>query len=393
MAHMVKHDNAPKPYEVRWSATDPKTGKRKFYKRRFVTWKVADQFKRDIENKAATGLSVDHAAGKKAFASFAESWHAYVTEAELIKPSTSRQYRSILNSTVLPAFAHTPVNAITPADVRAYLQSIKADRSAPTVRRHYGVLRLVLQQAVEDGAIAINPAVGIKRLPQDNRTPFEPMFLDEPEVAALAAALPAPYDFLVRFLAYTGLRVAEASGLNIGHVNLASDRPILVEQTRTYIRGEWEVNRPKTRKTRRVPLIAAWLHDDMQDFLDAHPHRDDPTAPLFPGTAQGHTPRTSGSHSTPDWDKPWEPGVFRKRQFNNALRTAGLPAMRLHDLRHSAASIMLSKGIDPYRVADYLGHSVAMLTKVYAHVMPNDVQADIARFSSDRPAARNLRAV
>ena len=106
---------------------------------------------------------------------------------------------------------------------------------------------------------------------------------------------------------------------------------------------------PTRLSRRREPgfCSAPRLREDMTAYLSTHPNRDNPDAPVFPGTTQHRTPGVSGSHRVLDWSKPWEPGTFYKRQFKPALAAAGLlPARtRMHDLRHTAASLMLIRRV------------------------------------------------
>ena len=385
MAHVLETKNGK--WECVWDLPDPRSGKRKFQSKRFDRKADAMQHKRDIENRRATGLSTDQKPGKAPFSEVAEAWLAF--HKQHLKPSTARQYRSVLDSSVLPHFGYRPIASITRSDVRDYITALsESGRSAPTIRRHFGVLRLVFEQAAEDGAIPRNPATGL-RLPTDKstgRTPPASVFLSANEVEDLATPLSEPYDFLIRFLAYTGLRVGEASGLNIEDVNMRAKRQISVRRTRAKVKGGWEEHVPKNGRPRKVPLLTAWLQEDMSAYLAAHPRRDEPNAPLFPGATLQRTPGVSGSHRILDWGKPWEPGAFRKRQYKPALLAAGLPSRtRLHDLRHTAASLMLEMGIPPYRVAEYLGHSLQVLTMVYAHILPDAVDSDVARFPAARP--------
>ncbi len=68
-----------------------------------------------------------------------------------------------------------------------------------------------------------------------------------------------------------------------------------------------------------------------------------------------------------------------RRAFNNVLKKAGLPHMRFHDLRHSAATILLSRGTHPKVVQEILGHSqIAMTLDVYSHVLPS-MQEDVTK--------------
>jgi integrase len=391
MAHVRKIPNAApgtKAWECRWSFPGP-DGKRRFQKKRFNTKGEAEAHRRAMEDRVSASQSVDQNPGKQPFNVWAERWFSSLEGKK--KPATLRGYRSILNNTVLPSFGYRRIASITPADVDEWLTGLRTRQpralAPPTIHRHYGVLRLVLMYAARMGAITQNPALNAE-LPTDKSTGRrkpEPVFLSPAEVERLAQQLPEPYDLLVRFLAYTGLRVAEASGLNVGDVDLQAGRQIKVTRTRTKVKGGWEVHVPKNGKPRRVPLLPGWLRDDMREYMENHPNRDNPAAPLFPGTTQQRTRGESGSRRAVDWDKPWEPGTFHKRQFKAALAAAGLPRRtRQHDLRHTAASLMLATGIPPYRAAEYLGHSLQVLTTTYAHILPDSVEDDAALFG-ERP--------
>lgn len=146
----------------------------------------------------------------------------------------------------------------------------------------------------------------------------------------------------------------------------------------------WEIHTPKSGKTRRVPL-PGWLRDDMAAYLAQHPHRIDRDAPLWPGRKNGGPERLKGGKGSATYDQPWERDSFYKRRFEPALAEAGLStAVRLHDLRHSYASICASKNIPAYRVAEYLGHSSEAITRmIYTHLFTEDTAADMELL--DRP--------
>jgi integrase len=246
--------------------------------------------------------------------------------------------------------------------------------------------------------------VGVRVDALAGREPFQSAALTEDQIHTLAAAMEAhapgtPYGLMVLFMAYTGLRAGEVAGLNIGDVLLPRGvihvRSIRVKGKGNGDRG-WRVNRPKNNKVRRVPILVPWLRDDLAAYLAQHPHRGNPDAPLWPGSTstrilttkaeRGNKRATASWSSVPDYDKPWDRDPFYKRQFKPAVELAGLPPLRLHDLRHTAGSLMLSKGVPDYRVAEYLGHSVDVLRKIYTHLLDPDVDADMALFAaSPRP--------
>ncbi len=214
-------------------------------------------------------------------------------------------------------------------------------------------------------------------LPADHRTDNkQPVALTREQVEQLAAhfddgdeAEPV-YGLMIRFMAYTGLRAGEVSGLHIGDLDLLRKR-LYVRRTRTKVRGGWEVSTTKTGKERVVKLSSR-MCEGLAAYLAMHPHKDDRDHTLWPGRTNGGQERFKHAPGALDWTKPWDRDALYKRQFRPALAATGLPMIRLHDLRHTAASLMLMSGIDRYKVAKTLGHSVAVLENIYAHWIDED---------------------
>lgn len=129
----------------------------------------------------------------------------------------------------------------------------------------------------------------------------------------------------------------------------------------------------------------------MADYLaDDHERADEPTAPLWPNRALGGARRRGCRAVAPlDYSEPVDPGAFYKNLFRPALEAVGLPAsrpaytdddgnavpatvgVRLHDLRHTAATLWLSAGVHFMQVSKWLGHSTYTLTlDVYGDYIP-----------------------
>jgi integrase len=417
MAHLYQEDGKPGWY-CRWSFMEPDAAsgkaKRLFQKRQFDKKGDALAYKRQIEDRSFKGLDVDQRAGRETVEAWAERW--FTEYARTVKPSTARKSRGLLDATVIPRLGHLPmrdVRTTTVADWLDWIERTRVSRNkqgvvAPaTIRHHYLVLRNVLRFARREGAIYTNPADDA-RLPTNKtrgRIAREPRFLTPDEVAALADELVHPYDLLVQFLAFTGLRVGECSGLNIADVDL--DRMVVhVRRTRTKracsarcmspdcsrradrdgrqskcagcagaCNGAdccWEVHTPKSGRPRTTPLPAA-LGVALRDYQLAHPRGDDSDAPFWPGRSMTERSAT-GNSSGLDYDKPWNRSAFYKGFFRPALKDAGLPEdVRLHDLRHSFASICASSGVPAAQVAEWMGHSNEIVTRtIYTHLFKED---------------------
>lgn len=106
----------------------------------------------------------------------------------------------------------------------------------------------------------------------------------------------------------------------------------------------------------------------------------------------GGAERFKGGHGRITYDAPWERDTFGKRYFKPALAAAGLPTRtRIHDLRHTYASIYASEGIPAYRIAKSMGHANEGITRmIYPRMFDEDVHSDMERLA--RPVATQRRA-
>jgi integrase len=166
----------------------------------------AERWLAGVEIAKSRGEWIDPALSRVTVGAWAKQWLA--AQAHL-KPTTRNRYSRLLSAQVLPAWERVPLASVTHADVVAWVSQMLADGYAPaTVRQAHRVLSLILSLAMRDGRLSRNPAEGV-RLPQV-RTP-EKVFLTHAQVDALAEAC-APYQLLVRLLAYTGLRFGGGGG-------------------------------------------------------------------------------------------------------------------------------------------------------------------------------------
>jgi integrase len=193
-----------------------------------------------------------------------------------------------------------------------------------------------MKHALWDRQIAFNPCDGIdspKAHDVDAGTLTALMYA-QVEAAAAHLALFKPCDVLARFMAYTGLRAGEVAGLRVRDVDLAAGH-VSVRQTAQHIKGEWVFGTPKSRRSSRdVPLLDRRLIADLKAHKMQHPRSGDPDARFWPG-------RTPGSHRV-DYGRVRDLASLRRNSFKPALTRAELAAIRVHDLRHTAASLWLA---------------------------------------------------
>ena len=197
-----------------------------------------------------------------------------------------------------------------------------------------------LKAAVRNRMIPTNPADGAS-LPKGGHR--EMLFLSPDQVQRLARSAPAEHSTLIYLLAYTGIRQGEATALRRRRVNLLRQE-LVISESATDVHGSKVFSTPKNGRTRTVP-IPGFLADVIATHLDHVP--PEPDALLFTNSRGGPM----------DWSH------FRRRVWQPALAAAGLDtAVRIHDLRHTAASMLIAQNVHPKVVQEHLGHSSIVIT-------------------------------
>lgn len=262
--------------------------------------------------------------GKQTLAAWSKKW--LETVRPTLKPATAAGYESLLRSRILPALGDYAIADLRASDVQGFVGSMQRDGlSASRIRHSLVVVRSMLDAAVRDRMLAVNPCHGVKapKLHRREAPYFEPAVVDR-----IVAATPAPYDFLVRVLGVGGLRFGEAVALRRSSVDLMRRR-LLIEESLAEVGGRFVFGPPKSHAVRAVPLSESFAAA-FESYLEAHvaPEAD---ALVFTGPKGGPL-RYRYAHGS-----LWRP----------TLAALGLPAVGLHALRHSAGARMSSAGATP----------------------------------------------
>ena len=313
----------------------------------------ADRFLARVEAAMATGTYADPTLGRTPLAEITETW--YASAAPSLKPKTRASYRGLIDVRILPYLGRRQVASIRPSDVQKWVNELTAEGlSSSRVRQAYIVLGMALDTAVHDGVIARNPArrSGVK-LPTLERR--QPIALVPEQVASIADACPPPYDLLVRLLGTTGLRWGEAVALRRRSVDLLRRR-LIVSESLAEIGAELIFGPTKSHAERSVPLTRP-----LAAAFDVH---------LGKWVSTG----LDALVFTSEKGRPLRYSNFRREVWNPALKTARVPKVGLHVLRHSAAAAMIRAGASPKALQTILGHKSAGFTlSVYGHVFEQDM--------------------
>ncbi len=274
-----------------------------------------------------------------------------------LKPKTLAGYESLLTVHLLPRFGQLPLAAIDPLMIETWVVEL-TDRglSASRTRQAHQLLSMILKAAVRARRLASNPADGT---PLPRATRRTPRFLTSDQVDELADLVPRRYRGLIYVLAYGGLRWAEAVGLKLEYVNLLRRR-IVVSETLSEVKGRLHPVPPKTWESRTIaipPFVA--------DVLGEHIGR-------FTGDTE------DGLLFVTDNETPLRSSNFRRWVWKPAVAELSEEGLRIHDLRHTCASLLIATGAHPGHVREHLGHSSIRVTMdVYGHLY-DDVRDEIA---------------
>jgi integrase len=372
---------------------DPETGRRR------QQWVSVKGTKRDAEKRLAELLhEVDTGGfvkpGKVTMAEYLRQWLQDYA-ASNVRPRTFQRYKGIIERHLIPALGHILLTQLKPSHVQAcYTKSLKGrldgregELTAKTVLQHHRVLSEALSHAIKWGLVARNVAQAVDPPRPVNR---EMRTLDREGVRAfLEVARSTEYYPLFHLAVYTGLRRGEILGLRWKDVNLDM-ASLSVVQTLQRLKGGLTVFLgPKTAKGRRSVALspAAVL------VLRAHHERQGQLRAIL----DGRLSEDDLVFSHPD-GSPLKPDTV-SHAFSEIARKAPLRGLRLHDLRHTHATLMLQQGVHPKIVQERLGHAnIAVTLDTYSHVLPGLQEAAALRFdeglvlSRDEPLASSFPA-
>jgi integrase len=338
-------------------------------------WKVIDgglkearTARADVLSRLARGERV--APSKVTLADFAAPW----LKGQLhLRETTGDRYEELLRVHVLPLLGQRRLGAITEEDIAALIAAMTAEgRATGTITKTLGVLSRILRRAVRKGLIAANPVTRLERdeLPAPDQR-REMRILDRGEIGKLVDAAPEQYKTLIAVSIFTGLRQGEALGLLWGDVDLDGARIHVRKQlNRSGNRVE-----PKTPQAIREIELAAFLVKILRD----HKER---------AFAAGHAKPEDFVFAS-QVGGPMHYRNVVQRGLVYAVKAAGLdapskPTLRWHDLRHTAASLLIAEGLPVTYVARQLGHASPKITlDTYAHLFDREAHAERARDALD----------
>jgi integrase len=280
---------------------------------------------------------------------------------DTVRPTTYERYEQIVRIHVRPALGSVKLKNLTPVHVRGlYREKLEAGLSARTVQYIHVTLHKALKQAVQDGLIPRNATEAVKA-PQVRREEMRPLSGDQVKVL-LEVARGDRLEALYVLAIHTGLRQGELLGLKWEDVDLESGT-LRVRRTLVTAKGGPVLTAPKTKGGRRSVKLTQGAVEALRSHLKHQLQEIDRAGSLW---------RENGLMFASESGEPLDRRYLTSCRYKALLKRAELPMIRFHDLRHTCATLLLSKNVNPKIVSEMLGHaSIAITLDTYSHVLPN----------------------
>jgi len=283
-----------------------------------------------------------------------------------VRATTYAKYETFIRLYLAPGLGRRRLEKLTTADVRAFLNAQRDDGvSAHKMQAMHAILRNALQNAMREDLVARNVAA-LVRVPQAGPREFRPWSVDE-AVTFLDVARGHPLHAAFVLVLTLGLRRGEVLGIAWDHVDL-DDGTVRIRQQLQRFGGELRLTDVKTRRSGRMvplpdPCIRALRKRKAEQAADR--------------LAAGQRWEETGLVFTTRHGTPVEPRNLA-RTFDLLCERAEVRRIRLHDTRHTCASLLAAAGTHPRTIMAILGHSqIGVTMNVYTHVATEDQRAAV----------------
>jgi integrase len=340
---------------------DKETGKRKqIHVTRATKREVEAERARLLAEYAAGTLAITGSENKK------QTIEEYLTEwlrqaSANLRPASVGRYGEIIRLHITPELGKSQLTKLAPQQVsRFYTKLLEGGMSRATIANVHTVLHRALDQAVKWGIVTHNVTDRVTK-PSKGKPEHRAMWNDEQVRLFLAAADKDEFAILWWVAVYSGMRRGELLGLKWEDVDFDGGS---VSVKRTYSRGaanKFELGKPKTQTGRRLVTLPS----QVMARLKAHHLRQ-----MDVRMEAGEYYQDQGFVFADPIGKPIHPNTL-VHHYHRIIASAGLPRLRIHDLRHGHASLLMGEGLSAKIVAERLGHSNTRITlDLYSHVSP-----------------------
>ena len=331
----------------RWQARyqHPRTNERILAPNTFKMKGDATRWLAGIQRDIERGTWIDPEWGEVTLRDYATSWLAQRT----LRPRTVELYQGLLDRYIVPGLGRIALGDLSPREVRSWhVALLKRGTPGPvTVAKAYRLLRTICETAVSDELIARNPCN--LRGASVEHSPERPV-LSVAEVEALAGAIEERYAALVLLAAWCGLRLGEALALTRADVNLEEGSVSIDKSAAELKSGERIVGPPKTKAGIRKVFVPPHVRPALAQHLERFSGGPEPSDLVFTSTL-GQPVRRASLYTA----------------WLRATKSVEMDGVRLHDLRHTGATLAAATGASTKELMNRLGHASSDAALRYQH--------------------------
>ena len=324
---------------IQYRYTDWQGKRRKSTKRGFATKREAEEWLRNflITQKADFDMK------------FENFWKMYYADMETrLREHTMRTKKYIVELKILPYFGNKRVNDITAADIRQWQNElIKIGYSPTYLKTINNQLSAIFNYAVRYYDLKSNPCAKAGSMGKSKAEEMD-FWTGEEFRKFIDSVMNKRLSYMAFMTLYwTGMRLGELLALNPKDVDLEK-RTISITKSYQRLGKKDVITPPKTPKSKRVITIPEFLAADIKDYMDSLYDLQENDR-LFPITK-----------------------YYLEHEMQRGIKESGVKRIRVHDLRHSHASMLIELGFSPLEIANRLGHEKVETTlNTYAHLYPN----------------------
>ncbi|EOS29549.1 hypothetical protein C804_03479 [Lachnospiraceae bacterium A4] len=341
----VYKDNATGTWRVIYRFTNWKGERKQTQKRGFATKREAQAWEHEAMLKQGAKLDMT-------FGSFFEVYEA--DKKQRVKESTWESKSHVIRTKILPYFENRKIAEIEAKDVIAWQNELMAYRdekgkpySADYLRTIHAQLTAIFNHAVNFYNLPYNPARRAGTIGSEAVKEMD--FWTKEEYLKFSEAMmdkPRSY-YAFEMLYWCGMRSGELLALTYNDIDLEK-RTISVNKSYQRIEGRDIITPPKTPKSKRIITIPPFLTEELKKY----------TSHLYGIMADERMFRFTKS--------------YMEHEIIRGIKASGVKIIRLHDIRHSHASLLVEMGFTPLAIAERLGHEKIETTlNTYSHLYPN----------------------
>ena len=322
------------------------TGKRKQKKKEgFKTQREAKEYEREFVKKSKSDCSM-------LFSSLVE---LYFEDCQnRLKPTTLDNKKYVINLKILPYFKDMPINIIDATTVRKWqnkLISYKDDKGAPYsetyLRTVNNQLSAIFNYAKKYYKLPDNPAATCGSIGKNHADSMKFWTLDEFKQFIPAVEDKVLSKVIFELLFWTGMRSGELLALTLNDFDFEA-KTVNINKNYSRLNGEDLILTPKTPKSKRTITLPDFMCEMIQDYV-THLYDYQPKERLFPVTK-----------------------FYLDHEMRRGCKNSGVKHIRVHDIRHSHASLLIEQGFPPLLISERLGHEKIQTTlQTYSHLYPN----------------------